>query len=232
MSKAKTHNNADFFIDQSTLTEQDLRDGSLVMLNSGNVLRKEHYMPSKKTPLHDAAKKGDITAFVEILHADDDVNLLETDSAGDNLLHCAAQGGSEWIAYIILERCTITQKTLLINEKGFSGMTPLDWAALSGNEKIVKWFLDAGSDVTITDDEGNTALHFGATESSNVDIVKFLVLGYSDAELVSIMLQSSKYDGTVFDIAKSEGGIEICKFLAPYAEMMGIEGFNVADDVA
>lgn len=72
------------------------------------------------------------------------------------------------------ESSTLCQVEKFLNARDDGGWTPIVWGADIGNAKIVSALLNCGADVTICDDENNSALHW-ATLSGNAETVTVLL---------------------------------------------------------
>ncbi|ESL06313.1 ankyrin repeat protein, partial [Trypanosoma rangeli SC58] len=76
------------------------------------------------------------------------------DYFGRTVLHeCVYQGHTEAVAFLL------SLSFIRVNEQDAQGKTPLHLAVRGGNEFIVARLLEAGADVLLTDNSGDTALH-------------------------------------------------------------------------
>ena len=100
-----------------------------------------------------------------------EVNIYKTDklSLKSGILGKAAKDGHLEIVQFLLESGADVHP-----EKAPEGVLPIHFAAMGGNEKIVKLLIASKSDVNLADDDGNTVLHF-ATLWGNKKVVELLI---------------------------------------------------------
>lgn len=132
------------------------------------------------SPLHDAAKRGNLELLRECLANRVPVN--QPDQAGNAPLHWAARCGH---ADCVQELLSIPQ--VLVSSKNRLGDTPLLLAAAHGHASCVELLLEQGADPTALNSEGNSALSL-ATDPLVITVLKRKLTGqrengvYSSAE--------------------------------------------------
>ena len=105
-----------------------------------------------------------------------EVNIYKTDklSLKSGILGKAAKDGHLEIVQFLLESGADVHP-----EKAPEGVLPIHFAAMGGNEKIVKLLIASKSDVNLADDYGITVLHF-ATLWGNKKVVELLIAKGAD----------------------------------------------------
>jgi ankyrin repeat protein len=151
-------------------------------------------------PLLLALSRGHAEVVKYLLEAGADVTLA--DEVGNAALHQAAGGGHAEIVRLLLSGSKAE-----LNVRGQHGMTPLLLALSQGHAEVVKYLLEAGADVTLADEVGNTALYL-AVELDQVEIVR-LLLSHSKAEL-NVKGQRGM---TLLLLALRRGHAEVVKYL-------------------
>ena len=128
-----------------------------------------------------AAKENliDIVRLLVVSH----VNLDFQDNQGETALHVAARYGHKSCCELLLSGTSEQKASTEITEKTF-GWTPLHIAAVDGNLDIVKVLIDAGADLSRTDDSGWTAKEHAALRG-HVDIARELAQHVSDTPLLA-----------------------------------------------
>ncbi|KAG8185566.1 hypothetical protein JTE90_017569 [Oedothorax gibbosus] len=101
-------------------------------------------------PLHEAAKRGNLTFLKECICNKVSVNGL--DKAGCTALHWAAHAGNEECVKELLKVPNVE-----INVQNKLGDTPLHSCAWKGYSEVVKMLLDKGADATIKNNENKNA---------------------------------------------------------------------------
>ena len=121
------------------------------------------------TPILVASSNGNIDLFQLLLAHNADVFIH--DNIGNTPLHFAASGGHLEVARILLELKAD------VDSLNSEGLTPLQ-RALDGRRKeyldIVCLLLNHGADEKVHDENGNTLLHFAATEG-HIEIARMLL---------------------------------------------------------
>ncbi|KAL7932077.1 ankyrin repeat-containing domain protein [Trichoderma chlorosporum] len=119
--------------------------------------------------LHRAAQENNLKAFMALLRMSE--NASEVNEEGMTLLHMAAAGGSTSMISLLLDKCTIEHEPTNVGIRGSLDKldnrlrTPLIMAAKMGHEEATKLLLQSGANISIQDDTGKTALHYGALKS-------------------------------------------------------------------
>ncbi|GFU21437.1 osteoclast-stimulating factor 1 [Nephila pilipes] len=109
-------------------------------------------------PLHEAAKRGNLTFLTECINNKVSVNGL--DKAGCTALHWAAHAGNEECVKLLLKVSNIE-----INVQNKLGDTPLHSCAWKGHSEIVKMLLEKGADPMLKNNENKSA--FDITNDSS-----------------------------------------------------------------
>ncbi|KAI8899802.1 ankyrin repeat-containing domain protein [Globomyces pollinis-pini] len=98
-------------------------------------------------PLHEAAKRGNISFVEELLNAGVSANGL--DRAGNAPIHWACRGGHVEVVKMLIS------KQVILNVQNKLGDTPLHCAAWGDHEEVVRLLLSCeGIDVTIRNGDG------------------------------------------------------------------------------
>lgn len=130
------------------------------------------------------------------------------------------------------------RRPLSLESKDFKGNTPLIWAVLNGNEKIIKLLINAGADIYAENNSYLTAIMLAIKK--NISVLQLLMnkgvsinqknsLGYtplmfavqqSDLDKVTFLIQNGALvnqqtiaRNTALTLAVSKGKIEIAKYL-------------------
>lgn len=126
-----------------------------------------HKKPTgKETPLHRAAKAGDIKQVKTLLSRGADVNSKDENTWAS--LHYASKYGHRNMAELLLANGAE------VNIKDYCGITPLHEAACKGQKDLVELLLDKGADINGTDNSGDTPLKCAA-ENGHLDVTEFLI---------------------------------------------------------
>jgi len=148
------------------------------------------------TPLHDAVEQGHKDATLLLLNRGADVNA--TDKRGYTALYLATAAGKSKLMQLLLgagaEMDIFTASSLgkvdrvaelletepgLARASGISGMTPLHYAAMSGNEQVAELLLGKGADTEARTEKGETALHLAAAQG-HAEVVLLLLKNGAD----------------------------------------------------
>jgi len=118
------------------------------------------------TPLHDAAKKGNLEEIKLLLQQGVDVNAK--DKEGITPLYLAAGQGHLEVAKLLIK------KGAKINIKNESGNTPLHWAAYEEQIEVVKLLIENGAKIHAKTNDGWTSVGWAAFKD-NKELIKFLI---------------------------------------------------------
>jgi ankyrin repeat protein len=147
------------FFGLAKITDYQLKNGAIANSKSSK----------GKSPLSIAAENGHETV-VELILAQDNVEINSRDEYSQTPLSWAAQNGHEAVVKMLLARDDIDAVS-----KDLYGETPLSWAAYNGHEAVVKLLLARDSvDVNSKDSRNRTPFSFAA-ERGHESVVKLLL---------------------------------------------------------
>ena len=127
---------------------------------------------STRSPVADAAQRGDLKAVRELLREGADANAAQND--GMTALHWAASGNDVEMARTLLYAgATVRAATRL------GGYAPLHLASRAGHAEVADMLLEAGADPNRFTTTGVAALHFAA-EADAADVIKALAARGAD----------------------------------------------------
>ncbi|WP_162801776.1 ankyrin repeat domain-containing protein [Candidatus Chromulinivorax destructor] len=109
--------------------------------------------------------------LLRILHKEEDVDISRVYPDGTNLLHCAAQNSSPNILRYILGQkvCNVNQqRTWNSSAENQIGFTPLHYAIRQNDTETTHILLEAGVDITVTDENGKTAFDYATTPEMRI----------------------------------------------------------------
>jgi len=167
--------------------------------------------PPDISPIHDAARKGNIEAVKQHIAAGTDVNAKD-DKFGWTPLHHAAWNGRTEIAELLIAAGAD------VNAKDDKfGWTPLHRAALNGRYAIAELLIAKGANVSATDEDGVTPLHT-ATDRGHIEVVELLITKGADVNVTTDfgitpldwVISSSKHPETA-DLLRKHGGKRWCR---------------------
>lgn len=113
-----------------------------------------------QTALHNAAQTG-ASETVNLL-VDRGCDVTVATSEGLTAVHIAADSGKLNVLRSILKGQPRQYWPRLVNQRDGDGLTPLHYAVISGNARLVKFLLDAGADPTVQDNLKCGSLHYAA----------------------------------------------------------------------
>ncbi|KAG1693673.1 hypothetical protein DVH05_023075 [Phytophthora capsici] len=117
-----------------------------------------HIDPNNDAPLHVAARHGDLACLQLLLHHGADICVVE--EFGRTPLHSAVNNGNlDCVAYLL-----DVGGDSVLNSGDHDGDTALHYAALSGNEAIVKLLLESAANVFATNIHKETAYDLAVRE--------------------------------------------------------------------
>ncbi|KAA0057324.1 hypothetical protein IC582_010083 [Cucumis melo] len=177
----------------------------------GGERKKTKESPGKRgdSPLHLAARAGNVVRVKEILQNSNDKNesnslLSKQNLEGETPLYAAAENGhdfvvAEMLKYLDLETSFIAAR---------NGYDAFHVAAKHGHLKVLQELLDVFPNLAMTTDSVNsTALHTAAMQG-HIDVVNLLL--ETDSELSKIARNNGK---TVLHSAARMGHVEVVKLL-------------------
>ncbi|XP_071099055.1 serine/threonine-protein phosphatase 6 regulatory ankyrin repeat subunit B-like [Haliotis cracherodii] len=154
-----------------------------------------------RTPVMVAAWTGQKDVFDLLVRKKADLTL--TDDYTDNALHLACQGGNTAIVESLL-------KTVDINTKGQNGLTPVMYAARSGQRHVFTLLVSQKYMLKWLDDSGNNLLHFGC-QGGNQFIIKYLLTKFDIKNSrkdgwTTIMMAAVSGKKDAYDLIATRGG--------------------------
>ncbi|GHV13533.1 hypothetical protein AGMMS49938_08250 [Fibrobacterales bacterium] len=184
----------------------------------------------KWSPLHYAAKIGDVNIIDLLLQNEADLDPLDED--GNTPLHIAARFGKEKaVKFLLLKKASVkssgkkgisplheatagnhpeTIEALLpsinIDIKDDDGNTPIHYAAMFSAEKSAPFLLSKGANANSANGWGQTALHIAA-KNSNLKIIAYLIKNGT------VLEQADLAKRTPLHIAANLGVLETVVFL-------------------
>ena len=153
---------------------------------------------SGDTPLHKAARIGDVSEVKKLLAKGAEVNAETSD--GWTPLHEAASKGHLNVVKALLA------KGAAVNAKNKYGYTPLHYAARHGHLDVVKALLAKGAEVDAKNKDGKTPLHYAA-EDGHLDVVKELLSKGAEVDA------KNKDGKTPLHYAAEDGHLDVVKEL-------------------
>ncbi|XP_020108474.1 ankyrin repeat-containing protein At5g02620 isoform X2 [Ananas comosus] len=137
------------------------------------------------TPLHSAARAGNLAVVKEILSGTNDEELKDLlskqNQAGETALFVAAEYGYVDVAHEMIMRYDVATAGI----KAKNGYDALHIAAKQGDVDVVKELLQALPELSMTVDLSNTtALHTAATQG-HIDVVNYLLDVYGSLALIA-----------------------------------------------
>ncbi|XP_051155863.1 putative ankyrin repeat protein RF_0381 [Leptopilina boulardi] len=164
------------YVDSSskTLLHYSAANGYLDILKYLIECGAEINVECKESPLHCAVKAGHVSIIRELL-------VKGTDFPFSDIIHIAAEKGSEQILKILLEAGYSV-------ESYFNGRYPIHVAAAFGHWKLIRILIKSGADINSTTQNNETPLHV-AIAFGQLSAVKFLL--YAGADPVGKNLQST-----------------------------------------
>lgn len=145
--------------------------------------------PGVSTPLHAAAKSGDLTA-VRALLANSETEVDARDERGLTPLEHACSVKIEVVQALLDAHANV-------NARSVNGTTPLYIAARFGNTEIARLLLARGANVNARG-EGGTALHM-AVYRSPLDLVELLLKSGADVRLTDATGATALHVAATFD---------------------------------
>ncbi|XP_076937381.1 ankyrin repeat-containing protein At5g02620-like [Bidens hawaiensis] len=161
------------------------------------------------SPLHTAARAGDINAIMNILgdcYSEEElISLLSKQNyAGEPPLYVAAEFGHVDLVRLLIDQCDIATASIKAN----NGFDALHIAAKQGDLEVVKVLMEAYPELAMTVDTSNTtALHTAAVQG-NFDVTNYLL--DLESSLASIARSNGK---TALHSSSRNGHLQVVKAL-------------------
>ncbi len=150
------------------------------------------------TELHSAAMEGRSDIVMQLLAANADVNIQDTN--GNTPLQLAAFAGHvEAVKLLIVANARV-------NIKNNIEMTALQSASQRGHSEVVKLLIKANAEVNANDNKGHTPLHEAAAEG-HAEVVKLLIEVHAEVNA------KNKEGRTPLHWASASGSTEVVKLL-------------------
>ena len=152
------------------------------------------------TALHYSAKNGSYELINFFADMGTDINLKTKN--GLNCLHIAADSG-----HLNLCKTLIDRHNFDVNMGDNSGSTALHFSAKSGSYELIKYFSDAGTDISLKNNLGFNCLHI-ATIHGHLDLCKTLI----DKHNFNVQI-ADNYGYTALHHSAEKGNHELIKLL-------------------
>ena len=117
--------------------------------------------------IHDAARRGDIAAVMQMLDGGTDIE--DRDDTSETPLLAAALGGHSRLVVNLLMRGADAKAR---NDRG---MTVLHAAAFAGDIEAVKWLISAGADPEAADNKFGVTPFIVAAEEDHLEVVSYFI---------------------------------------------------------
>lgn len=165
--------------------------------------------------LHLSAKSGNLKIYLKILEFKVDIELLTSDKR--NVLHIAAFYGSFPICKHILNNCK-----RLFDVKDRHNMNAAHWAALNGQEAILKLMLQSECNLSETTPKYEENIVLFACMGESYDVCNFV----GSNKAISGLLHAKNSEGwNSIQYAAKSGNIKVFKYLAE----MGVSIENTSE---
>jgi ankyrin repeat protein len=162
---------------------------------------------SRRTPLHDAAERGQLIVAQFLLANGADTTAKDGD--GRTPLHLAAAAGHRAMAELLLS------KNAPLAVFDHHGNTPLHAAAEKGFKSVVELFLAKGADVNAQSTSGPTPLHLAAANGFRAVVETLLAHGADPNIMVPAVYTSgvNYQGGAPLHISAERGDVAIAELL-------------------
>ncbi|XP_064112938.1 alpha-latrotoxin-Lg1a-like isoform X2 [Macrobrachium nipponense] len=187
-----------------TVSNDDLEATQILLENNAFINIKDNM---GLTPLHVSILGSGETMKILLDTATIDVNAKDID--GLTSLHHAARSSTPIFAKQLLQHYNTD-----VNALSNSQMSPLHYAAITGNVEISQLLIEHKASLTITDSSGSTPLHYAAFYG-NTEVTLLMIK--RDESLASI--KSSK-GHTAFDLANANNNAEVALLLNDGKEVL------------
>lgn len=165
--------------------------------------------------LHLSAKSGNLKIFLKILEFKVDIELLTNDKR--NVLHIAAFYGSFPICKHILKNCR-----RLFDVKDRHNMNAAHWAALNGQEAILKLMLQSECNLSEKTPKYEENIVLFACMGESYDVCKFVG---SNTAIAGLLHAKNSEGWNSIQYAAKSGNIKVFKYLVE----MGVSIENTSD---
>eukprot|EP00968_Pinguiococcus_pyrenoidosus_P025990 scaffold7044_cov216-Pinguiococcus_pyrenoidosus.AAC.15 len=152
-----------------------------------------------RTPLHDAAERGDVEEVVRLVGEGADKEAKER-WEGTTPLNIAADEGHLEVVQFLLDRGADTEAATT------NGTTPLNSAAWKGHLEVVQALLDRGADKEAADNDGRTPLYIAA-KKGHLKVVQALLDRGANKDA------ANENGWTPLNVAADEGHVEVVQAL-------------------
>jgi ankyrin repeat protein len=158
------------------------------------------------SPIALAVFGNQISCLNELLNFDPNLIRQKTPNMG-SLLHIASLSRKGYALKYLLEKHKNSR--LFVNDQNDRGLTPMMFAAKTGNLGAVAYLYKYGANLEALDNEGQTAMHW-AVSANRPEVIK--LLNYLEVNLGA----RSRTETTPYELAKELGLSEIEKLLLKY----------------
>lgn len=167
------------------------------------------------TPLYRAAMDNNLSDMIQLLDEENDVDVSNSDQAGDTPLIGAIRKGNIEVVKKLIERGAHT------HYKNDQGVSPLSMAILTGNTEIVKILIALKRGVSLQDGLGDRTPLFLAACEGKADIVLELL---QNEIVCDFFLKMKTEDGIgPLSIAAENGHLDIVEQLLPLHDKLSSE---------
>lgn len=151
-------------------------------------------------PLADAAQRGDVVAFQDLLRRNSDVNAAQPD--GMTALHWSSLNGD-----LVMVNLLLHSKAALDPTTRLGSYTPLHLASSRGHGGVVARLLEAGSKATVMTSTGVQPIHLAAQAGDLVGVQALLAHG------ADVNAKDATHERTPLIFAVSENRADVMKLL-------------------
>eukprot|EP01031_Cornospumella_fuschlensis_P026343 gene26343-31822_t len=145
------------------------------------------------------------------------VNLMTPDQEGNNALHFAAMADTPEVVNFLLQqtRGLLTDEIKLVDSRNHMGETPLMKCIYSGNIPICKTLLEAGSDLLVTDAQGQSLFALCARHNQlwMANYIYNVIVGMYSSQVCMEYLCTLDNEGhSALDYAADQGNVNMLEF--------------------
>ncbi|PNP43517.1 hypothetical protein TGAMA5MH_04489 [Trichoderma gamsii] len=162
------------------------------------------------SPILLAAEGGYRTVVQHLLDFGAEIPGRPSEEQQSTVLHVAAAKGHEAIVRLLVDHLAVakpqpasgeqgstTEESILkLDGRNHRGRSPLTLACIKGHMAVASVLLDRGADITLTDENGNTALYYATTPKSKSlsEVIIKRAAALSDfADIGDVFLRSAKH---------------------------------------